>query len=147
VLKYLEKKYQQVQFLVIADSEPKLDLVRLDFIKWNKESEVEDLLKIDIGIMPLPEDDWTKGKCGFKALQYMSLGIPAVASPVGVNTEIIDNGENGFLCQSEEDWLQCLEKLISDAKLRKKTGIGGRKKIISNYSVASNSSTFLGLFS
>ncbi len=147
VLRSIETRFEHVRFLVIADKTPQLNIPRLDFIKWNKESEVEDLLKIDIGIMPLPEDDWTKGKCGFKALQYMSLGIPAVASPVGVNTEIIDNGENGFLCQSDEDWLLCLEKLISDAQLRNNMGIAGRKKIISNYSVASNASTFLGLFS
>jgi len=146
-LRSIETRFEQVRFLIIADRQPQLNIPRLDFIKWNKESEVEDLLKIDIGIMPLPEDDWTKGKCGFKALQYMSLGIPAVASPVGVNTEIIDHGMNGFLCQTEEDWLQCLEKLITEASLRKKMGIEGRKKIISNYSVLSNSSAFLGLFS
>ncbi len=146
-LKHLETKYEQVQVLVIADTKPKLDLARLDYIRWNEQSEVEDLLKIDIGIMPLSDDAWTKGKCGFKALQYMSLGIPAVASPVGVNTEIIDHGVNGFLCLTVEDWLQCLEKLIADASLRKKIGIEGRKKIISNYSVVSNSSLFLGLFS
>lgn len=147
VLKHLERKYHQVQFIVIADSKPKLDLVRLDFIKWNKESEVEDLLKIDIGIMPLPDDEWAKGKCGFKALQYMALEIPAVVSPVGVNTEIVNHGVNGFSCQTEEDWVQCLETLIMDPILRKKMGAEGRKKIISNYSVASNSSTFLSLFS
>jgi glycosyltransferase involved in cell wall biosynthesis len=146
-LRHIENKFDYVRFIFIADRTPQLNLTRLIFINWSKESEIEDLLKIDIGIMPLPDDEWTKGKCGFKALQYMSLGIPAVASPVGVNAEIIVHGENGFLCQSEEDWLQYLEKLIIDANLRKKMGIEGREKIISNYSVASNASTFLGLFS
>jgi glycosyltransferase involved in cell wall biosynthesis len=147
ILRSIELRFEQVRFLVIADRRPQLNIPRLDFIKWNKESEVEDLLKIDIGIMPLPEDDWTKGKCGFKALQYMSIGIPAVASPVGVNTEIIAHGVNGFLCKTEEDWLQYLEKLVTDTNLRRVMGNEGRKKIISNYSVASNTSTFLGLFS
>jgi glycosyltransferase involved in cell wall biosynthesis len=97
--------------------------------------------------MPLPDDEWSKGKCGLKGLQYMALEIPTVMSPVGVNNAIIDHGVNGFLCQTEEDWVQCLEKLVTDAILRKKIGIEGRKKVISNYSVASNASTFLGLFS
>jgi glycosyltransferase involved in cell wall biosynthesis len=147
LLHKLEIKFAQVRFLVIADKKPQLNLAGLEFVKWNKENEVADLLKIDIGIMPLPDDDWTKGKCGFKALQYMALAIPAVASPVGANTEIIDHGTNGFLCHTEEDWLQCLEKLITDATLRRLMGIEGRNKVISNYSVTSNTSNFLGLFS
>ena len=147
ILRSIETRFEQVRFLVIADRRPQLNIPRLDFIKWNKESEVEDLLKIDIGIMPLPDDEWTKGKCGFKVLQYMSLGIPAVASPVGVNSEIIDHGVNGFLCLTHEDWVECLEKLITNLTLRKQMGVEGRKKIISNYSVVSNSSLFLGLFS
>ena len=97
--------------------------------------------------MPLTDDIWAKGKCGFKALQYMALEIPAVVSPVGVNTEIIDNGINGYWCATENDWIECLEKLITDKDQRKKIGIAGRKKVIEYYSVSSNSSTFLGLFS
>lgn len=146
-LRQLETKFDHVRFIFIADRRPQLNLTRFVFIDWNKESEIEDLLKIDIGIMPLPDDEWTKGKCGFKVLQYMSLGIPAAASPVGVNSEIIDHGVNGFLCLTHEDWVECLEKLITNLTLRKQMGVEGRKKIISNYSVVSNSSLFLGLFS
>ena len=103
-------------------------------------------MRLDIGIMPLPDDQWSKGKCGFKALQYMALGIPAVASRVGVNKKIIDNGQNGFLCSTDEEWLAALTLLIEDQALRKKMGALGRKKVIDNYSVSSNSSLYLMLF-
>lgn len=147
ILAQLEAKFEQIRFLVIADKRPPLELKRLDFIYWNRQTELEDLLKMDIGVMPLPDDEWTKGKCGFKALQYMALEIPAVASPVGVNNEIITHGINGFLCKTDEEWFDCLERLINDPILRNKIGAEGRKKVMSNYSVTSNASNFLGLFS
>jgi glycosyltransferase involved in cell wall biosynthesis len=146
VLQKLENQFDQVSFLVIADQQPQLRLSRLDFIKWNPITEIEDLLKIDIGIMPLPDDEWSKGKCGFKALQYMALEIPAVISPVGVNIEIISEGIEGFLCRTDEEWLVVLGKLIQDATLREALGKRGRKKIIDSYSVSSNTSNFLSLF-
>jgi glycosyltransferase involved in cell wall biosynthesis len=96
--------------------------------------------------MPLPDDEWSKGKCGFKALQYMALEVPAVVSPVGVNPKIIDHGVNGFLCSTCEEWNDALKKLIEDPDLRKRIGINGRKKVMENYSVLSNSKTFLSLF-
>jgi glycosyltransferase involved in cell wall biosynthesis len=96
--------------------------------------------------MPLPDDEWSKGKCGFKALQYMALEIPAVVSPVGVNTEIIQHEINGFHCSSEKEWISTLEKLIIDGALRKKIGKEGRQTVIDHYSVSANSSNFLSLF-
>ncbi len=96
VLRHLEEKYPQVQFWVIADSAPAITLDRLVFKPWSIETEILHLSQFDIGVMPLPDDQWTKGKCGFKVLQYMALNIPTVASPVGVNTKIIQQGKNGF---------------------------------------------------
>ncbi|SKC77194.1 glycosyltransferase [Ohtaekwangia koreensis] len=148
VLKQLEKKYNEnFQFLVIANKKPDLDLNDFVFIPWKENSEIEDLSQIDIGIMPLTDDIWAKGKCGFKALQYMALEIPAVASPVGVNTQIIDSGVNGFLCTSQQDWFDAIDKLIQNKALRESIGIQGRKKVIEHYSVLSNSSNFVSLFS
>ena len=146
VLQKLENQFDQVSFLVIADQQPPLRLNKLNFIKWNPDTEIEDLLKIDIGIMPLPDDEWTKGKCGFKALQYMALEIPAVISPVGVNTEIISEGVEGFLCSTDGEWLLALNKLIQDPTLRETMGKRGRKKLIDSYSISSNTSNFLSLF-
>jgi glycosyltransferase involved in cell wall biosynthesis len=90
-LQRLQDKFDFV-FIVIANKDPKLPLKNYRFIAWNKETESEDLLKLHIGLMPLYDDDLSRGKCGFKAIQYMALGIPAVVSPVGVNTAIVDNG-------------------------------------------------------
>lgn len=146
VFQQLEAQFEYVSFLVIADQRPQLRLKRLDFIAWNPETEVEDLLKMDIGIMPLPNDEWSKGKCGFKALQYMALKIPAVVSPVGVNTEIITEGVEGFLCRTDEEWRLALEKLIGNEAMRAEMGKNGRQKVMDHYSVSSNTSNFLSLF-
>jgi glycosyltransferase involved in cell wall biosynthesis len=146
-LQKLEHKFPLLSFLIIADQPPSLQLKRLTFIKWNLETEIEDLLKIDIGIMPLPDDEWSKGKCGFKALQYMSLEIPCVISPVGVNEDIIDHGENGFLAATQNEWVSCLSKIIEQPDIRQKIGIMGRQKIINQFSIESNRDNFLSLFS
>jgi glycosyltransferase involved in cell wall biosynthesis len=146
VIQRLEEKFHRVTFLIIADRNPELPLDHVTFIPWSKEHEARDLLKMDIGIMPLPDDEWTRGKCGFKALQYMAMEIPCVASPVGVNTEIIDQGINGFLAGNAEEWVASLEKLINDATLRIVMGQEGRKKVEALYSVSSNAAHFLSLF-
>ena len=146
VLQALERKYPQVQFLVIADRDPQLALQRCRFVAWKKETEIRDLATMDIGVMPMPDDPWTRGKCGFKALQYMAMQIPAVLSPVGVNKEIVESGVEGFLCESPEEWFGALEHLILNPEKRKEMGMKGRQKVIRSYSVASNSANFLSLF-
>lgn len=145
VLKRLEEKYD-FEFHVICDVSPKFNLKSMKFIPWTKKSEIEDLLKFNIGIMPLPVDVWSKGKCGFKALQYMALGIPAVVSGVGVNSEIVDHGVNGCVCNSNEEWFLSLEKLIIDSEYLRKLSEKTREKIVNNYSVKSNTKNFLSLF-
>lgn len=146
VLQQVELLYPQVSFLVIADRAPDLKLNKLVYKKWTKESEIEDLIQTDIGIMPLPDDEWTKGKCGFKALQYMALEIPCLASPVEVNTRIIQHGLNGFLCTTMEDWMSCFKTLITHESFQKQMGQRGRITVLKNYSVESNTPTFLSLF-
>ena len=145
VLQKLEKKYT-FDFIVIADINPALPLRGFKFIKWNKETEITDLLQIDIGIMPLPNSEFERGKCGFKLIQFLSLGIPAVASPIGVNKQIIQQNINGFLCETNEEWYVALEKLLQDKTLRATMGSVGRKKVEKNYSVKSNAENFLSLF-
>ncbi len=135
------------EFCVISNEEPLINLKNLKFIKWKKESEIEDLLRFDIGVMPLSDDQWANGKCGFKALQYMSLGIPTIASPVGMNSEIIDEGINGFLCTTEKEWYEAFYYLLSDLNNRERMRCSARDKIIKNYSVISNQQNFLNLFS
>ena len=96
--------------------------------------------------MPLPDNEWTRGKCGFKALQYMAMEIPVVASPIGVNTEIIQDGVNGFLASTEEEWIEKITLLIDDPILRQKLGKAGRQTIIEKYSVKANEHKYLALF-
>jgi glycosyltransferase involved in cell wall biosynthesis len=145
-LKRLEKLFH-FRLLVICDKKPEYDLPFLEFIPWNKASEIEDLAKIDIGIMPLKDDAWSEGKCGFKLIQYMALGIAAVASPVGVNKTIIEHGVEGYLCNTDDEWIRCLSELLQDAEKRKAFGQKGRKKIEKLYSLDANASNFLSLFS
>ncbi len=147
VLQHLENKYSQVEYWIIADKPPVLKLSHLQFKLWSPKTEIDDLAQFDIGIMPLPNDQWANGKCGFKALQYMGLEIPTVASPVGVNSQIVEHGKNGLLCQTTEEWKKCLSELIENKSLRLAMGAAGRKKVIDHYSVSSNSSNFLSLFS
>lgn len=146
VFEQLQNEFPDLTLRVIADQPPQLDLKFVEFVVWSKETEMEDLLQIDIGIMPLSNDAWAKGKCGFKALQYLALGIPAVVSPVGVNTIIVSHDTNGFVCTTTEDWLTALRKLISDSTLRKTMGAKGRVTVEQHYSVRSNAATFVGLF-
>lgn len=145
-LQKLEKKYNNVRILIVADRPPALSLHSLEFIPWSTDTEMTGLAKMHIGIMPLPDDEWSKGKCGFKALQYMAMEIATVASPIGVNTAVIDHGINGFLCKTEAEWVETLEALINDTDLRRQIGIKGREKVIRCYSILSNTSTFLSLF-
>jgi glycosyltransferase involved in cell wall biosynthesis len=115
---------------------PHYELVGVDVepLPWRAASEVDDLRAIDIGIMPLPDDEWSKGKCGLKALQYMALGIPTVCSPVGVNSEIIQDGANGMLASTDSEWVEKLTTLLRSAKLRAQLGAAGRKTVEEKYS-------------
>ncbi len=145
VLEKLENNYD-FQFLVIANKNPNYTLKSFKYIPWNKRTEIEDLMKIDIGVMPLTDDEWSRGKCGFKLLQYMALEKPVLASPVGVNKRIVEDGVNGFLCREPDDWLKHITRLIEDARLREHLGKKGRVKVVNYYSVRSNSDNFLSLF-
>lgn len=126
----------RLRIVAITEREIEIDGLEVETIRWNKQEEVNNLDQIDIGIMPLPEDEWSKGKCGFKGIQYMSLAKPSVMSPVGVNPEIIEHGKNGFLPQNDEEWVAILNRLIESSELRKTIGAAGRKTIEERYSVA-----------
>jgi glycosyltransferase involved in cell wall biosynthesis len=145
VLKKLAEKHL-FKFRVISNQAPEFELENLDFVKWNKESEIEDLSKIDIGVMPLVEDQWSSGKCGFKALQYMSLGIPTVLSPVGVNEEIVEHNKTGFLVTDADAWISILSNLIEDKALRETIGQAGKNRIQESYSVEANTPKYSKLF-
>lgn len=139
VLLRLRRKFgDRIRFKLIGDATYLREDLDLHGIAWKLDSEVSDLSDIDIGIMPLPDDEWAKGKCGFKGLQYMAMEIPAVMSPVGVNTEIIDHGVNGFLAATEHEWEEILSALIESHELRRQIGIEARKVIEARYSAQAN---------
>lgn len=136
-LKSIREKYgSRVRFKVIGDGNfysPELDVKG---IPWKAATEIEDLQDIDIGIMPLPDTEWAKGKCGLKGLQYMAMGIATLMSPVGVNSVIIRHGENGFLPASEDEWVQQLSLLIDDESRRRNMAAAGRQTVQEEYSVS-----------
>ena len=127
---------ERFRLRVIGTSEYHLEGVEIETIHWRAETEVEDLGPIDIGIMPLPDDKWSKGKCGLKALQFMAVGIPVVCSPVGVNTVIIQDGQNGLLAATEDEWIEKLSQLMRRPELRERLGKAGRATVEQTYSAA-----------
>jgi glycosyltransferase involved in cell wall biosynthesis len=144
-LERLQSKYS-FRLLIICDKDPALKGIRYEYKKWDKNSEIKDLLEFDIGLMPLLHFEFILGKCAFKAIQYMSLGIPPVISPVGMNCEVIEDNVSGFFANTEEEWYLTLEKLINNHERRKKTGLSARQRIIDKYSVKAYRDIFLGLF-
>lgn len=146
-LEMLKAKFgTKIEILVIGDSSYKNSDLGIIGRPWTLETELKDLQSIDIGIMPLPDNEWTWGKCGLKGLQYMSLEIPTVMSPVGVNKIIINDGKNGFLADDVTEWVSKISLLIEDSDLRIRIGQEGRKTIINNFSVLSQQKRYLDQF-
>ena len=102
---------------------------------WTLEREVELFNRCDVGVYPLIDDEWARGKCGFKAIEFMACGVPVVASAVGVNRDIIEDGVNGFLAANDNDWTDRLGRLLSDRELRRRMGAAGRATIEARYSL------------
>jgi glycosyltransferase involved in cell wall biosynthesis len=146
-LKIIKDKYKdKIYFKVIGDKNYVNEALNIKGYPWEKSTELVDLQEIDIGIMPLPDDDWAKGKCGLKGLQYMALSIPTLMSPVGVNKDIIQDGVNGYLCNDTQEWVEKLSLLIEDPQLRERIGKKGRDTIENSYSVRAIKHIYLKYF-
>ena len=146
VLKDLIEKFP-LKFVVISNQKPSFDIPNLEYIKWNSRTEIDDLIQFDVGSMPLGDNDWEKGKCSFKAIQYMALGIPTVLSPKGNNIEVVDNNSDGLYASNDIEWFECLALLMADHELRKRLGEKARKKIIERYSLKSQEEHYRSIFS
>jgi glycosyltransferase involved in cell wall biosynthesis len=118
----------------------------LELAEWNQATEVDELQRLDIGIMPLLDRPFQNGKCGYKLIQYMACGVPVIASPVGVNSEIVTDGENGFLASTEEEWAKALQLLLSNADLCRRMGEAGRRRVEERYSLQVQQPRLLALF-
>ena len=147
ILKKLKQKFgDKIYFKVIGDSEYENKELNIKGSSWKLQTEIADLSEIDIGIMPLPDDEWSRGKCGLKGLQYMALEIPCVMSAVGVNMEIVSDGVNGFLAETENQWIEKISLLVESPDLRKRIGLEARKTVEEKYSVNSQKENYLNCF-
>lgn len=136
----------EFELQVVSDRQPVLSFANARFFPWDSSTEVAKLLSFDIGIMPLEDTQWERGKCGFKLIQYMALGIPPVASAVGANAEIIRNGIDGYLCCSRDEWLRRLRELVEDPAKRRRMGQSARERVEQLYSSARQSDALARIF-
>ncbi len=147
VLQKIKEKYgNKVRFKIIGDKNYYCTELATQGVAWKASTEVEDLSELDIGIMPLPDDEWEKGKCGMKGLQYMGLAIPALMSPVGANMEIINDAVNGYLPRNEQEWIDRITLLIDNKELRERIGQAGRQTVVDKYSVRAWKQKYLDNF-
>jgi glycosyltransferase involved in cell wall biosynthesis len=128
----------EIKLMIISNSLPRFKFLRPDqivFIKWSSETETSALQNADVGIMPLFNTEWEKGKCSFKMLQYMATGLPVVVSPVGTNKDILSKGEIGLSASTENEWIDALEHLYKNKEKAKMLGVEGRKIVLDDYSI------------
>jgi glycosyltransferase involved in cell wall biosynthesis len=126
-----------VRFIMIGGKAPEIPNVEVIEVAWNEDTEVELLNQFDVGVMPLPDDDWARGKCAFKLIQYMACGVPVVASPVGANIDVVSK-DCGLLAGSSEEWLESLRWFRDNPVSRKKIGALGRERVVKHYSLGNN---------
>lgn len=134
VFKELSNRYD-VELHVISSQDYVSSNIKVVNKRWGLQTEIDDLLALDIGIMPLPDDEWTRGKCGAKAVQYMGVGTPAVCSYVGIAPQLIHDGVNGFLASNLQEWTDKLALLIENPTLRQEIGLRGRQTVENTYSL------------
>lgn len=134
-LQELAGEFPQLQLKIVCNDF--IDIPGVPTVKqtWALEDETEQLRSFDIGIMPLADSLWARGKCGYKILQYFGAGVPAVASPVGINVEFIRHRQTGMLADTPAEWKEALRALILDADLRKRIGLAGRHEVESKYAL------------
>jgi len=135
VYRRLAERRAGTRLVVVSERAPASFAAPFELVAWSKGTEAAALSACDVGIMPLDDDEWTRGKGGFKLLQYMAAGLPTVASPVGVNTEITVDGETGFLASSPEEWESRIERLLADPELRQRMGSAGRRRVEGRYAM------------
>jgi glycosyltransferase involved in cell wall biosynthesis len=136
VLAELERRHPRLVLRVIGAGRAFSPAgLRCESLAWSEQTEAERLAECDIGIMPLPDNEFTRGKCGLKLIQYMASGLPVVASAVGANADIVNDGHNGMLARTSDDWLVMLDALLRDADLRRRMGRAGRARAVAEYSL------------
>lgn len=126
-------KNNTARVVLIGAKKEELPNIPVEYVSWSEETEIKEIQKFDVGIMPLSDNPWEQGKCGFKLIQYMACGLPVLGSPVGANKIIIKHGVNGYQVRNIDEWIWAINKLKDDPKLRQKMGKAGRKIVEKNY--------------
>ncbi len=129
------RRHGNAVLAIICDTFIETARIPLKKIPWSFDREVRDLQSFDIGVMPLFDDLWSRGKCGYKIIQYMGVGVPAVCTPVGINRDVVEDGANGFWAATREEWVEKLARLVGDQGLRLAMGKAGREKIMARFTV------------
>ncbi len=143
LLPILEK--HGARFRVVGAGHRAEGIAGIEAVAWSEAEEIAQVQAMDIGIMPLPDEAWARGKCGYKLIQYMACGLPVITSPVGVNRDIVEDGVNGILATTAAEWTAALDRLLGDAALRQRMGGRGRERVVERYSLASQEPRVLAL--
>ncbi len=141
----LTRRHPRLRLRVICSRFPQWPEVQIERVPWSSATEAASLATAHIGVMPLSDDEWTRGKCAFKLLQYMAASLPCVASPIGANTEAVIDGVTGFHARRPEDWERALERLIDSSELRARLGAGGRAHVEDRYAMRTYQRRYLQL--
>jgi glycosyltransferase involved in cell wall biosynthesis len=144
-LREIARHHPDFRLVVVSDRQPRIDGVPMEFRRWSLEEEVSNLRGIGIGLMPLEDSPWARGKCAFKLLQYMALGLPSIASPVGMNREIVVHSQNGFLASTDDDWFRCLDSLLGQPDLQRSLGMAGRDTVVRSFDLPVISKRLIGI--
>jgi glycosyltransferase involved in cell wall biosynthesis len=147
VLENIGENVPGVRLKLVCDRFLKLNHLPVIETPWAEATEANEIASAAIGISWVPDDPWSRGKCGLKLIQYMAAGLPVVTNPVGVHVEMVRHGENGFLATTPTEWVQSIRKLADDPELRRKMGASGRRRVESKYSVEAGAALWLDLLS
>ena len=131
---FLSQLYN-IQLVAIGTHNLHLPNTKVISVPWSEQKEVQEIAQCDIGIMPLLDEPWERGKCGLKLIQYMACGLPVVASPVGANLDIVHRGTHGFLAATDEEWVTTLETLIQNPDFRIRLGLAGHRRVEQHYAL------------
>lgn len=135
------------RLVVMGDKDFSIDGVEVEAFEWDSIHEIEIIKKFSIGVYPLPDEEWVLGKSGLKAIQYMALGVPTIATAIGANFRVIEDNVSGFLVKDDDEWLNRLKELLRDIELQKNIGQNGRRRVENLFSVRANTSKYLEVFS
>lgn len=139
-------KQRKIRLAVIADKEYYMKGIDTNFTRWSEKTEVSDLHQFEIGLYPILKNEWSLGKSSLKALTYMSIAIPVVATAYGTNFRVIEDKVSGFLANNEKEWIDYIIQLIDDIELRRNMGLAGRKRVVKLFSVKANFPKYLHVF-